>query len=53
MTDPYGEQRKRKEITNTAKRGGEARRQAETSPSEAFDWDDAIARFKAMMANRD
>jgi hypothetical protein len=49
MTSPYGERRKK--FTETAKRGGETRK-AKTLPSEIFDWDNAIARFKAMMAQR-
>ena len=47
MTSPYGERRKR--FIKTAKRGGETRK-AKSRPSETFDWDNAIARFKAMMA---
>ena len=49
MTSPYGERRKK--FTETAKRRGETRK-AKTLPSEIFDWDNAIARFKAMMAQR-
>jgi hypothetical protein len=55
-TTTKAEWRKRKDFTNAAKRGGKAStasRRAETSsPSQEFDWDDVIARFKAMMAQR-
>ena len=55
-TTTKGEWRKRKDFTNAAKRGGKASaassRPETLSPSEKFDWDDAIARFKVMMAQR-
>jgi hypothetical protein len=49
MTSPYGERREK--LKETARKGGQIRK-AELRPSEVFDWDAAIVRFKVIMAHR-
>ena len=49
MSSPYG--KRREKFKATARKGGQIRK-AKLRPSEVFDWDDAIARFKVIMAHR-